>query len=95
MQKVRHERYLRDDVYVGYDHEAVEARYRGPPSTSNRLRPTRRGDGNERTIVLIDSNVALHQMDALADGRVTDVVVCATVMEETCLLYTSPSPRDS
>ena len=83
VQKVRRERYLRDDVYVGYDHEAVEARYRGPPSTSNRLRPTPRRDGNERMIVLIDSNVALHQMDALADGRVTDVVVCATVMEET------------
>jgi len=84
VQKVRRERYLRDDVYVGYDHEAVEARYRGPPSaTSNRLRPTGRGEKNERTIVLIDSNVALHQMDALADARVTDVVVCATVMEET------------
>jgi exosome complex exonuclease DIS3/RRP44 len=81
--KVRRERYLRDDVYVGCGDAAVEARYRGRDETQYVLRPERRGDDGARTIALIDSNVALHQMDALADARVTDVVVCATVMEET------------
>lgn len=93
VQKVRREHYLRDDVYVG--HEAAEERYRGKDPAAWVLRPERRktgkeendgGDGDEegtRTIAVIDTNVALHQMDALADSRVTDVVVCATVMEET------------
>ena len=81
--KVRRERYLRDDVYVGCGDAAVEARYRGRDEALYVLRPERRGAKGERTIALIDSNVALHQMDALADARVTDVVICATVMEET------------
>ena len=81
--KVRRERYLRDDVYVGCGDAAVEARYRGRDEALYVLRPERRGAKSERTIALIDSNVALHQMDALADARVTDVVICATVMEET------------
>ena len=92
VQKVRREHYLRDDVYVG--HEAAEERYRGKDPAAWVLRPERRkttgkegkdgedGEGT-RTIAVIDTNVALHQMDALADSRVTDVVVCATVMEET------------
>ena len=67
--KVRRERYLRDDVYVGCGDAAVEARYRGRDEALYVLRPERRGAKSERTIALIDSNVALHQMDALADAR--------------------------
>ena len=83
VRSVRRERYLRDDVYVGLGDARVEARYRGEDASQHVLRPQPRGDASERRIAVIDSNVALHQLDALADARVTDVVVCATVMEET------------
>ena len=84
VRAVRRERYVRDDVYVGYHHEDVEATHRGPAGERrwDVLRPRGGADGARR-IALIDSNVALHQLDALADGRVRDVVICATVMEET------------
>ena len=51
--KVRRERYLRDDVYVGCGDAAVEARYRGRDEALYVLRPERRGAKSERTIALM------------------------------------------
>ena len=73
--KVRREHYLRDDVFCG--HASADVRYRGPDASAVVFA------GNEHVIAVIDSNVALHQMDALAHAEVRDVVICSTVMEET------------
>ena len=38
--------------------------------------------GAGATYLVVDTNVALHQMDFLEHPAVTDVIVCKTVMEE-------------
>ncbi|GLI66006.1 hypothetical protein VaNZ11_009617 [Volvox africanus] len=68
--KVVKERYLRDDIWSGspLDPECDPASHKLSATAPHYL--------------LIDTNVALHQLDFLEHAAVTDVVVCTTVLEE-------------
>ncbi|GIL78962.1 hypothetical protein Vretifemale_8329 [Volvox reticuliferus] len=68
--KVVKERYLRDDIWSGspLDPECDPASHKLSATAAHYL--------------LIDTNVALHQLDFLEHAAVTDVVVCTTVLEE-------------
>ena len=68
------EHYLRDDIFVGCELAAPE--HRGPDPSSWKLSPS------ADKYVVIDTNVALHQLDLLAHAAVTDVVVLSVVLEE-------------
>ncbi|EFJ53011.1 hypothetical protein VOLCADRAFT_55673 [Volvox carteri f. nagariensis] len=70
VMKVVKERYLRDDIWSGspLDAECDPA--------SHKL------SGTAPHYLLIDTNVALHQLDFLEHAAVTDVIVCTTVLEE-------------
>ena len=72
--KVVREHYLRDDIFVGCELAAPE--HRGPDPSSWKLSPS------ADKYVVIDTNVALHQLDLLAHAAVTDVVVLSVVLEE-------------
>ena len=72
--KVVREHYLRDDIFVGCELAAPE--HRGPDPSSWKLSPS------ADKYVVIDTNVALHQLDLLAHVAVTDVVVLSVVLEE-------------
>ena len=74
VMKVVREHYLRDDIFVGCELAAPE--HRGPDPSSWKL--SRSAD----KYVVIDTNVALHQLDLLAHAAVTDVVVLSVVLEE-------------
>ncbi|KAG2423316.1 hypothetical protein HXX76_015463 [Chlamydomonas incerta] len=68
--KVVKERYLRDDIWSGspLDPQADAASHKLSAAAPHYL--------------LIDTNVALHQLDFLEHPAVTDVIVCTTVLEE-------------
>ncbi|KAL6756016.1 hypothetical protein V8C86DRAFT_129914 [Haematococcus lacustris] len=68
--KVVREHYLRDDIWSGtpLDPEAAPESHRLSSSASHYL--------------VIDTNVALHQIDFLEHPAVTDVIVCSVVLEE-------------
>ena len=74
VMKVVREHYLRDDIFVGCELAAPE--HRGPDPSSWKLSPS------ADKYVVIDTNVALHQLDLLAHAAVTDVVVLSVVLEE-------------
>ena len=74
VMKVVREHYLRDDIYVGC--ELATEEYRGPDQSTWKLSP-----GASKFIV-IDTNVALHQLDLLAHKSIADVVVLSVVLEE-------------
>ena len=74
VMKVVREHYLRDDIFVGCAPAAPE--HRGPDPSSWKLSPS------ADKYVVIDTNVALHQLDLLAHAAVTDVVVLSVVLEE-------------
>eukprot|EP00227_Mantoniella_beaufortii_P009153 CAMPEP_0197586868 /NCGR_PEP_ID=MMETSP1326-20131121/8693_1 /TAXON_ID=1155430 /ORGANISM="Genus nov. species nov., Strain RCC2288" /LENGTH=213 /DNA_ID=CAMNT_0043151533 /DNA_START=218 /DNA_END=855 /DNA_ORIENTATION=- len=80
--KVVREHYLRDDIYVGCELAAPE--HRGPDPGAWKLDPS------AARYVVIDTNVALHQLDLLAHAAVTDVVVLSVVLEE-CKARSKPS----
>jgi hypothetical protein len=67
VMKVVREHYLRDDIYVGCSLASEE--HRGPDQSTWKLDPS------AAKYVVIDTNVALHQLDLLAHAAVTDVVV--------------------
>ncbi|GFR51506.1 hypothetical protein Agub_g13921 [Astrephomene gubernaculifera] len=68
--KVVKERYLRDDIWSGspLDPDCDPSCHKLSASAPHYL--------------LIDTNVALHQLDFLEHAAVTDVIVCTTVLEE-------------
>lgn len=68
--KVVREHYLRDDIYSGspLDPECIASAVKLSDSASHYL--------------LIDTNVALHQMDFLEHSAIDDVIVCSVVLEE-------------
>ncbi|GLC34112.1 hypothetical protein PLESTB_000838700 [Pleodorina starrii] len=68
--KVVKERYLRDDIWSGspLDPDCDPASHKLSAAAPHYL--------------LIDTNVALHQLDFLEHAAVTDVIVCTTVLEE-------------
>ena len=72
--KVVREHYLRDDIYVGCAAAAPELR--GPDPEQWKL------SADAARYVVIDTNVALHQLDLLAHAAVTDVVVLSVVLDE-------------
>ncbi|EEH54478.1 uncharacterized protein MICPUCDRAFT_462, partial [Micromonas pusilla CCMP1545] len=72
--KVVREHYLRDDIYVGC--ELASPELRGPDPSAHVLSPA------ADAYVVIDTNVALHQLDLLSHAAVTDVVVLGVVLEE-------------
>ena len=74
VMKVVREHYLRDDIYVGSELAAPE--FRGPDPSAWILAK------DASAYVVVDTNVALHQMDLLAHASVTDVVVTSVVLEE-------------
>ena len=82
VMKVVREHYLRDDIYVGSELAAPE--FRGPDPSSWKLAK------DASAYVVVDTNVALHQMDLLAHKCVTDVVVPSVVLEE-CRARSRPS----
>ena len=82
VMKVVREHYLRDDIYVGSELAAPE--FRGPDPSSWKLAK------DASAYVVVDTNVALHQMDLLAHACVTDVVVPSVVLEE-CRARSRPS----
>ena len=72
--KVVREHYLRDDIYVGC--ELASEEHRGPDPSAWKLSP------EAPRYVVVDTNVALHQLDLLGHAAVTDVVVLSVVLEE-------------
>ena len=72
--KVVREHYLRDDIYVGC--ELASPELRGPDPSAHVISPA------ADAYVVIDTNVALHQLDLLSHAAVTDVVVLGVVLEE-------------
>ncbi|KAH6797025.1 ribonuclease II family protein [Perilla frutescens var. hirtella] len=68
--KVVREHYLRDDIYCG-----------APFCKVCDLAGARLGS-NASTIVVVDTNVVLHQIDLLENPAIDDVVVLAVVLEE-------------
>ena len=82
VMKVVREHYLRDDIYVGSELAAPE--FRGPDPSTWKLAK------DASAYVVVDTNVALHQMDLLAHKCVTDVVVPSVVLEE-CRARSRPS----
>jgi len=70
--KVVREHYLRDDLPTGSKLDP------DCPADQQRL-----GSGDDTSCYLvIDTNVALHQLDFLENKAIEDVVVCSTVLEE-------------
>ena len=82
VQKVVREHYLRDDIYVGS--ECASDEFRGPDSAHWKL------SKDAEQYIVIDTNVALHQIDLLAHSSVTDVIVTSVVLEE-CKARSRPS----
>jgi exosome complex exonuclease DIS3/RRP44 len=74
VMKVVREHYLRDDIYVGC--ELATEEYRGPDPSAWKL------SAGASKFVVIDTNVALHQLDFLAHKSIADVVVLSVVLEE-------------
>ncbi|KAH6799321.1 ribonuclease II family protein [Perilla frutescens var. frutescens] len=68
--KVVREHYLRDDIYCG-----------APFCKVCDLAGARLGS-NASTIIVVDTNVVLHQIDLLENPAIDDVVVLAVVLEE-------------
>ncbi|KAG2491107.1 hypothetical protein HYH03_010551 [Edaphochlamys debaryana] len=70
VKKVVREQYLRDDIWSGspLDPACDPASHRLAADAPHYL--------------LIDTNVALHQLDFLEHAAVTDVIVCSTVLDE-------------
>lgn len=70
VKKVIRERYLRDDIWSGtpLDPQCDPSAHRLSASAPHYL--------------LIDTNVALHQLDFLEHSAVKDIIVCSTVLEE-------------
>jgi len=68
--KVVREHYLRDDIHSGSPLDAE------CPPEGAKLSAT------ASHYVVLDTNVALHQMDLLEHAAVDDVVVCSVVLEE-------------
>ena len=74
VMNVVREHYLRDDIYVGC--ELATEEYRGPDPSAWKL------SAGASKFVVIDTNVALHQLDFLAHKSIADVVVLSVVLEE-------------
>lgn len=68
--KVVREHYLRDDIWSGSPLDP------GCDPSAHKLAPA------AQHYLVIDTNVALHQMDFLEHPAISDVVVCRTVVEE-------------
>ncbi|KAF5828225.1 hypothetical protein DUNSADRAFT_18006 [Dunaliella salina] len=70
IRKVVREHYLRDDIWSGtpLDEECEASAHKLSASASHYL--------------VIDTNIALHQLDFLEHPAITDVVVCSVVLEE-------------
>uniref|UniRef100_A0A383VI63 Uncharacterized protein n=1 Tax=Tetradesmus obliquus TaxID=3088 RepID=A0A383VI63_TETOB len=68
--KVVREHYLRDDIWSGSPLDP------GCDPSAHKLAP------DAQHYLVIDTNVALHQMDFLEHPAISDVVVCRTVVEE-------------
>ncbi|XP_072963915.1 exosome complex exonuclease RRP44 homolog A [Typha angustifolia] len=68
--KVVREHYLRDDIYCGFQSCTV------CDTSSARL------SSSASTILIVDTNVVLHQIDLLENPAIDDVVVFSVVLEE-------------
>lgn len=77
--KVVREHYLRDDVWCGYEGcgecECEKPTLDMPDVSDSTLVP-------EPHLIMIDTNVALHQIDVLCDDSITNVVIPQTVVGE-------------
>ncbi|CAI7903002.1 unnamed protein product [Closterium sp. NIES-53] len=75
IQRVVREHYLRDDIPCGALPCAKS------PATACDKESARLSPNNE-TILVIDTNVALHQIDLLENAAISNVVVLSVVLEE-------------
>ncbi|CAI5992075.1 unnamed protein product, partial [Closterium sp. NIES-64] len=75
IQRVVREHYLRDDIPCGAL-PCAKAPATACDKESARLSP------NNETILVIDTNVALHQIDLLENAAISNVVVLSVVLEE-------------
>ncbi|XP_063864505.1 exosome complex exonuclease RRP44-like [Scylla paramamosain] len=77
--KVVREHYLRDDVWCGYEGcgqcECEKPTLDMPDISDSTLVP-------ESHLIMIDTNVALHQIDVLCDDSITNVIIPQTVVGE-------------
>ncbi|CAL4937449.1 unnamed protein product [Urochloa decumbens] len=71
IQKVVREHYLRDDIYCGF----------GPCSTCAAA-AERKLDAAAAAILVVDTNVVLHQIDLLENPAIEDVVLLSVVLDE-------------
>ena len=82
VMKVVREHYLRDDIFVGTELALPE--FRGPDPGSWVLA------NDADSYVVVDTNVALHQIDLLAHQSVQNLIVTSVVLEE-CRNRSRPS----
>jgi exosome complex exonuclease DIS3/RRP44 len=75
MKRTTREHYLRDDVYLGISD--CPLKYKGSDESKWVLLSS-----TNDSIIVIDTNVALHQLDVIAHKAITNLVVCSTVLEE-------------